>query len=82
MISNMKADELIRYLNDTYGIGQRWPQTLEVDAYTYAHACQAIFEKNVEQHKVVSGGVMIMPLAVGRVNFGIIFKNIELILNG
>ncbi len=72
----MTAIELRQKLNHEYGILKPWPDHLDVDADTYANACQAVFDsvdnsdgEFVKEEKVALG-----------TNNGIMFKNVELIL--
>jgi len=74
----MTAQTLREYLNTEYGLKKPWPKTLEVDAHTYACACQEIFD-TFEKETVGNVGYLI-ELALGPHN-GIMFKNVELILN-
>lgn len=67
----MRLTELRAHLNNTYGIVKNWPKTLEVDAETYANACQAIFDAGFK-----IGGVV--DINVGDKN-GLMYKGVELI---
>ena len=79
----MTADELIAHFNRIYGLNKR-PQTYEVDANTYAHCCQAVFD-----HLIASSGTNYINVYLGPnkginvylgPNNGLMFKGVELIL--
>lgn len=71
----MTADEFARKLNLTYGLNNPWPKLLIVDADTYAHCCQAAFDKAVpaEDYRLA----FYVKLGPSR---GLYFKSVELIL--
>lgn len=71
----MTAEELITHFNRVYGMSNPWPTTYEVDPITYAHCCQKIFD-HIKPTKDVMGGTLIQ---LGP-NKGLMFKNVELIL--
>lgn len=78
----MTAAELRRLFNNEFGLGS-WPKTYEVDHETYANVCQAFFSwaiKNENDELVwIEDGKVLIKVALGP-NFGIMFKNVELIL--
>lgn len=67
----MNANELIQYLNDTFGLNQ-WPNSYQVDEETYARVCQYIFD-NLSK---TNGRVIVF---LGK-NNGIMIKNVELVM--
>lgn len=72
----MTAPELINHLNRVFGINP-WPKQYEVDAATYGHCCQAVF--NEYKMPLRLNERLIISLSVGE-NGGLMFKNVELIL--
>lgn len=71
----MTAQELIKKFNNEFSLKQ-WPETYEVDAITYANACQFLF--SIKQKLPIDGKLWV-NIAVGKRN-GIMLKNVELIL--
>lgn len=72
----MTAEELIRCMNADYNSGP-WPDSIEVDAETYANCCKYVFAKRdvvvrLSDYEVIE--LMITP------NKNLLFKNVELIL--
>lgn len=72
----MTAEELRQLLNNTYNTEDKpFPETLEVDADTYANVCQYTFStKSIKfgiEHQV--------KVWLGK-NDGILYKGVELIL--
>ena len=78
----MTAEELRIKLSNESIVNKKWPDHLEVDADTYANACQAIFDWAVEQDGVdVSKDFTLKRQTISfGINNGIMFKNVELIL--
>lgn len=80
----MTANELRSHFNRVFGIEKEWPKTYEVDAVTYAHCCQSLFDYIVENSDDIifvstttrEYGIRIW---LGK-NKGLMFKNVELIL--
>ena len=68
----MTAEELISTLNRVFGMENKWPDTFEVDSDTYANCCQYVFNKepSIPYKALVALGA----------NKGLMFKNVELIL--
>lgn len=66
----MTTQELVQHLNTTFAFNP-WPKTYTVDADTYANVCHTIFNNSYIHPVAVSIGP----------NGGIMFKNVELILN-
>lgn len=75
----MTYQELSHHFNTTFGFGD-WPKTFEVDHETYANICHNIF-KHVWPRERPSDSLIILEISVGK-NYGIMFKNVELILKG
>ena len=77
----MFAHELKRYFNDTYGLDNPWPSTFGVDAETYGHCCQEVFNylREYDNVGILSNGVKVVRISLGP-NKGLMFKNVELIL--
>ncbi len=73
----MTEPELRNLLNDAWGIHDPWPPQLEVDADTYGHVCAVIFTKLQVRYTESRNYI---KLSIGP-NKGIMYKNIELILN-
>lgn len=74
----MTSNELIAFLNNTYGLKRPWPKKLKVDADTYANCCQTIFNYHGEIFPI-DEGIKILSITCGP-NDGLMFKNVELIL--
>lgn len=70
----MTPNELRNYFNTKYGMNEPWPDKFKVDADTYAQVCQEIFN-----HVVDGIDRPFITIAIGP-NNGIMFKNVELIL--
>jgi hypothetical protein len=84
----MTADQLRRTLDNEFGLG-KWPKTYQVSPETYANACQYVFQRQFEQEELYwdtvdlseqKSDVKILSIAVGKKNKGIMFKNVELII--
>ncbi|HWY35955.1 MAG TPA: hypothetical protein VNX68_15030 [Nitrosopumilaceae archaeon] len=73
----MTTEELRLKLNSEFGINP-WPETYEVDSDTYAHVCQFVFHQHI--HAYTNGRFKQITITVGK-NNGILFKNVELLLN-
>jgi len=69
----MTAEQLIELFNNSFVLG-KWPDRYEVDANTYANACQFVFTRR-GGNREVDGKVRI---SLGP-NNGLMFKNVELI---
>lgn len=79
MIKNMTAEELIHYLNTTYGINS-WPETLNVDTSTYGNCCQHTFNYLLNKGNFDTDlRVNWIRLVLGNKD-GLMFKGVELIL--
>lgn len=78
----MTASELKSLLQERFGIQDNWPPTFVVDAETYANICQSIFDTKIimEGLHEIRGGLAEIPIIVGPVKNGIMFKNVELII--
>ena len=80
----MTADELRKRFNELFGLN-KWPDKYGVDAETYANCCQAVFthseESATELYQEDNRVITIARIALGP-NNGLMFKNVELILNG
>ena len=74
----MTATELIRHLNEAYGISKPFPDHLEVDAETYANVCQHVFDSH-HYAAVDKTGKKSIEIQIGN-NNGILVKGVELIL--
>lgn len=81
----MTADELREYFNHTYGATKKWPLIYKVDMKTYINVCQAIFEAK-ESAVALSVDADLREIHHLRItvgpNYGIIFKNVELVVGG
>lgn len=84
----MTTDQLRKKLNEEFGM-KSWPLTYRVDAETYANVCQSVFEKQFEQEELYwdtvnfdeqKSDVKVLSIAVGKINRGIMFKGVELVL--
>lgn len=77
----MTADQLRKHFNDTFGIDKPWPSQFEVDAETYGNVCQAVFDWHIKNHLyILEPGIGYqIHIKVG-LNGGIMFKNMELLL--
>lgn len=73
-----KAEELIQYFNNAYGMEKEWPKTFEVSAELYGRCCQAVFNK-ADNPYIFYGDVTLFTFALGP-SRGLIFKNVELII--
>lgn len=77
----MKAEELIKHLNDRYGMKDDWPPFITVDAETYGYCCQAVFDYYIS--KMIKDRLpherMLLSVTVGPKK-GLLFKNVELIM--
>lgn len=77
----MTTQQLREKFNNEFGLNE-WPLIYEVDHETYANVCQSIFEYEnllvtlIDKHL---REIEIIKIAIGP-NNGIMFKNIELIL--
>jgi len=69
----MTAVELAFLLNNKYSLND-WPRVFNVSPETYANVCQTIFTSKFQDFDEP------IPIFVGKVENGIMFKNIELIL--
>ena len=79
----MTTNELIDQFNTEFGLNE-WPQSYEIDAETYAHVCQSMFNWAIQNDTLVWNGnekLALIYIALGGHN-GIMFKNVELILRG
>lgn len=78
----MTTIEFRKELNEKYGLDKEWPRHLEVDNDTYANICQSIFDYNSENEEYRNDlTIKRMTLSFG-INNGILYKGIELILDG
>jgi hypothetical protein len=68
-----KAEELIQYFNNAYGIEREWPKTFEVSAELYGRCCQTIFDRENDKELAIK----LIKLGPNR---GLMFKNVELII--
>ena len=90
----MTVDQLTQFLNDTYGVHKRWPNTLQVDANTYSNVCQHIFEHQFQEEQLYwdivetmegedkepsNSDVKSLTINVGVANKGLMFKGVELL---
>jgi hypothetical protein len=75
----MTATELIKKMNDEFGLAKSWPKFMTVDADTYAHCCEYIFAKLIDNGTMLFNGTII-HINVGP-NGGLYFKGVELILD-
>jgi hypothetical protein len=84
----MTVEELRRSLQDQYGLHTKWPDRLHVDADTFAHVCESIFNRAVENtdpdcgvncNLKVGGYYIIDNLALGP-HRGIMYKDVEISL--
>jgi hypothetical protein len=76
------AQQLVEHFNSTFGINA-WPLTYHVDAETYANACQYVFNHIVETQTIGFYGYYAhISLSIGVTNNGLMFKGVELILEG
>lgn len=76
----MTAQELISHFNRVYGIEKEWPKTYEVDAVTYANCCQFLFDEASDHVVFEYENFVSKQISLGKVNRGLMFKNVELIL--
>lgn len=79
----MTGEELAEYLVSTYGIGS-YPKTLNVNASTYANACQFMFDKLSSKYDLFPSNLApyyAIPISVGLAGKGLMFKSVELILD-
>lgn len=76
-MNDMTAEQLRNHFNREFE-NKEWPTTYEVSPFTYADVCDYIF-KNIDSMMANDGNVFFIELAIGP-NNGIIFKNVELIL--
>jgi hypothetical protein len=77
----MNSEELVSYINNTYGVGKAWPKSLVVSPHTYAHACQRVFKYSKEKEEgSFYGFYYTIHVTIGFKLCGLMFKNIELIL--
>jgi hypothetical protein len=77
-----KPEELIAYLNNTYGIDKEWSREFEVSAELYGRVCQALINKAKADRDLYFnwiGLVNAVSIAIGPHN-GVMFKNVELII--
>lgn len=74
----MTAQELKNKLDNEFGFN-KWPDTYEVDADTYANCCQFAFD-NPRIFQGYGPNYVSITIALGRLHNGIMFKNVELIL--
>lgn len=83
----MTIQQLREKLNNEFGLNHKWPKTYEVDADTYANVCQSIFEYKVENKQQYNlgnsdyGQFFQIKVDLGTQKCGILFKDVELILN-
>lgn len=80
----MTVAELIYKFNTEFGLN-KWPDTYEVDADTYARACQAVFNNVFKSRKEIiwyqDGDKSFCQLNISfGENIGLLFKNVELVL--
>ena len=77
----MTAEELRKKFNRAFGL-EKWPKTYAIDHETYANVCQFIFESKIRNNEEVAfqGDINEVLIALGP-NNGIMFKNVELVLN-
>ena len=77
------AKELREYFNKEYGITKPWPKTFHVNSECYADCCQEAFNwyaKNCES--TISGDKWnSYRIMIGNETNGLMFKNVELILD-
>jgi hypothetical protein len=78
---SMNSDELAAHFDNEFGLTE-WPKVYYVDAYTSASVCQAIFNWKVTEGFYAKRGTkeVFIEVAIGPHN-GIVFKNVELILD-
>lgn len=77
----MTAQELRNEFSKKFGF-QQWPPDYVVDAETYANVCQAVFDSALEhQFPDTSVEHFYLRISTGP-NNGIMFKGVELILEG
>lgn len=90
MLKALTAQQLREVLNHNFGIEDEWPTALIVDHVTYANVCQSVFEEMIQQdlyvevrYRTADGlkGFWLQHTALGP-NKGIMFKGIELLLEG
>ena len=71
----MTAQELIQHFNRVYGL-RKWPDKYDVDAHTFAHACDFLLKN---PRIVLEDNHIAIAIGSSR---GLMFKNVELILKG
>lgn len=76
----MTAPELISHFNRIFGLNG-WPKTYEVDAETYANCCQYLFD-NDKYNWALGDKFQQKIIALGLIKNGLMFKGVELILQG
>jgi hypothetical protein len=79
----MTSDQLRKVFNDKFGLND-WPTQYEVDAETYGHCCQAVFDHkdSVVSIRTLTSGPeeeAIIVVSLGS-NKGLLFSNVELII--
>jgi len=65
----MEIPELNTYMNETFGLTE-WPETMVVDVRTFSNVCKLFYSR-------YGDGEMYCPFGP---NGGIVYKNVELIL--
>ena len=73
----MTAAQLRELFNRSFNLN-KWPKTFEVDAHTYACVCQEVLRRAPTMTNI--GDVNIVKVSTGK-HGGIMFKNVELILD-
>jgi hypothetical protein len=74
----MTSQDLVKELNEKYGIDKHWPKKYLVDTDTYANCCNAVFSWALERQTIMrAGDTQFISVAIGP-NGGIMFKNVEL----
>lgn len=77
-----KVEELISYLNNTYGMEKKWPDQFEVSAELYGRVCHMLIKKAREDRDLYfnwEGFRNTVAIDIGP-NDGVMFKNVELII--
>lgn len=74
----MTIDELKQLLYE-----KNYPKTLNVDAFTYANVCQSVFDylAKKEEAQYADPDFSMFLISIGSHNNGIMFKNVEIILD-
>lgn len=79
------ARDIVTLINSKFGPDKEWPKTIGVTAATFGRICQWIFTQKIINNDnnsyCQSADWLLIPIALGKADFGIMFKNVEFVIS-